>query len=74
VKLELRAITNSDLKCDNAVMMSSTIPSAKYSCSGSPLMLENGSTAIEGLSEGNGGFLGSDGDATLMAGESPRPE
>jgi hypothetical protein len=37
-------------------------------------MLENGSTAIEGLSEGNGGFLGSDGDATLMAGESPRPE
>jgi hypothetical protein len=35
---ELRAITNSDLKRDSAVMMSSTIPSAKYSCSGSPLM------------------------------------
>ena len=31
-------------------MMSSTTPSAKYSCSGSPLMFVNGSTAIEGLS------------------------
>ena len=31
-------------------MMSSEIPSAKYSCSGSPLMLVNGNTAIEGLS------------------------
>ena len=31
-------------------MMSSVMPSAKYSCSGSPLMLLNGSTAIEGLS------------------------
>ena len=31
-------------------LMSSTIPSAKYSCSGSPLMFWNGSTAIEGLS------------------------
>ena len=28
--------------------ISSTTPSAKYSCSGSPLMLVNGSTAIEG--------------------------
>ena len=34
--------------------MSSTMPSAKYSCSGSPLMLANGSTAIEGRS-GRGG-------------------
>src|ERR1700687_939280 len=50
VKLELRAITNSDLKRDSAVMMSSTMPSAKYSCSGSPDMFWNGSTAIEGLS------------------------
>ena len=33
-----------------AVMMSSTTPSAKYSCSGSPLMFVNGSTAMEGLS------------------------
>src|SRR5580704_6629277 len=31
-------------------MISSTMPSAKYSCSGSPLILANGSTAIEGLS------------------------
>ena len=29
-------------------MISSTMPSAKYSCSGSPLMFSNGSTAIEG--------------------------
>src|SRR6267142_5918325 len=43
-------MTNSDLKRDSAVMMSSTIPSAKYSCSGSPLMFWNGNTAIEGLS------------------------
>src|SRR5215469_7715718 len=32
---------------DNAVM---TMPSAKYSCSGSPLMFVKGSTAMEGLS------------------------
>jgi hypothetical protein len=38
---------------DNAVMISSTMPSVKYSCSGSPLMFWNGNTAIEGLS-GNG--------------------
>jgi hypothetical protein len=31
-------------------VISSTIPSAKYSCSGSPLILPNGSTAIEGVS------------------------
>ena len=31
-------------------MMSSLMPSEKYSCSGSPLMLENGSTAIAGRS------------------------
>jgi hypothetical protein len=30
-------------------MISSTIPSAKYSCSGSPLRLSKGRTAIEGL-------------------------
>ena len=35
---------------DSAVMISSTIPSAKYSCSGSPLRLAKGKTAIEGLS------------------------
>ena len=30
--------------------MSSTIPSAKYSCSGSPLIFVNGNTANDGLS------------------------
>ena len=53
---ELRAMTNSDRIRDRAVMMSSTMPSAKYSCSGSPLMFWNGSTAIEALSgSGSGG-------------------
>src|SRR6267154_3947981 len=42
-------MTNSALKRDRAVMMSSTIPSAKYSCSGSELRLVKGRTAIEGL-------------------------
>ena len=37
-------------------MMSSTTPSAKYSCSGSPLMFVNGRTAMEGLS-GSGSAL-----------------
>src|SRR5215471_11866549 len=35
-------------------MISSTMPSAKYSCSGSPPMLVKGRTAMDGLS-GNGG-------------------
>src|SRR3974377_1300577 len=35
---------------ESTVMTSSTMPSAKYSCSGSPLKLAKGSTAIEGLS------------------------
>src|SRR5271165_21112 len=34
----------------SAVMISSTMPSAKYSCSGSPLILANGSTPTDGLS------------------------
>src|SRR5437868_2885677 len=34
---------------ERPVMMSSTMPSAKYSCSGSPLMFWNGRTAIDGL-------------------------
>src|SRR6266403_2102995 len=36
VKLEFRAITNSHLNRESAVVISSTMPSAKYSCSGSP--------------------------------------
>jgi hypothetical protein len=35
----------------SAVMISSTMPSTKYSRSGSPLILAKGSTAIDGLSE-----------------------
>jgi hypothetical protein len=31
---------------ESAVVISSTIPSEKYSCSGSPLMLSNCSTAV----------------------------
>ena len=53
---ELRAITNSHLNLERAVMMSSTIPSAKYSCSGSPLMFVNGNTAMDGLSGSGRGF------------------
>ena len=36
-------------------MMSSLMPSEKYSCSASPLMLLNASTAMEGLSGTGGG-------------------
>src|SRR6516225_2878686 len=38
VSRELRAITNNDLNRESTVVISSTIPSAKYSCSGSPDM------------------------------------
>src|SRR6266581_9762581 len=43
------AITKSQQMRESAVMISSTIPSTKYSCSGSPLMLAKGNTAIDGL-------------------------
>ena len=43
-------MTKSDLDRDRPVMMSSTMPSAKYSWLGSPLIFSNGSTAMEGLS------------------------
>jgi hypothetical protein len=46
-------MTNSERMRDSAVVMSSTMPSAKYSCSGSPLIFSNGSTTSDGLS-GNG--------------------
>jgi hypothetical protein len=38
----LRAITKNQRSFDSAVIMSSVIPSEKYSCSGSSLMLTNG--------------------------------
>ena len=43
-------MTKNHLTRDNALVMSSTMPSAKYSCSGSPLMFVKGRTAIDGLS------------------------
>ena len=54
---ELRAMTKSDGNRVSSVMMSSVMPSEKYSCSGSALRLVNGRTAIEGLSgsDGSGG-------------------
>ena len=56
--LELRAMTKSQRMRDRAVVISSTMPSAKYSCSGSPLIFWNGSTAIDGLSgNASGGFV-----------------
>jgi hypothetical protein len=50
VKDELRAITCRPGSFDRSVMMSSLMPSEKYSCSGSPLMLLKASTAMDGLS------------------------
>ena len=47
---ELRAITKNQRSLDSAVMMSSLIPSEKYSCSGSPLIFVKGSTAMAGRS------------------------
>ena len=38
-------------KRDNSVMMSSVMPSLKYCCPGSPLMLVKGRTAVESLSD-----------------------
>ena len=58
-KLELRAMTKSHLIRERAVMISSTMPSAKYSCSGSPLMFWNGITASEGLSGSGSPLLAS---------------
>src|SRR5215468_11132309 len=45
MKDELRAITKNQRSLDSAVMMSSLIPSEKYSCWGSPVILVKGSTA-----------------------------
>jgi hypothetical protein len=47
---ELRAMTKSERNRESSVMMSSVMPSEKYSCSGSSLMLVKGSTAMDGLS------------------------
>ena len=51
---EFRAVTNKPEIFDKSVIRSSEMPSATYSCSGSPLMLVNGRTATDGLSGGAG--------------------
>src|SRR6266852_6121257 len=64
-------MTNRTGSLERAVIRSSVMPSLKYSCLGSSLMLVNGSTAIEGLS-GNGkagdGVVGI--DAVVVGGRS----
>ena len=66
-------MTNRDFERDSPVMMSSTMPSAKYSCSGSPLMFSNGSTAMEGLSGSARGCAVSVGGFVSIAGEELAP-
>ena len=56
MKLELRAITVRPAIFDRSVMMSSLMPSEKYSCSGSPDMLVNGKTAIDAVATLGNGF------------------
>jgi hypothetical protein len=65
---EFRAITKNQRSFDSAVMMSSLMPSEKYSCSGSSLMLVKGSTAIAGRS--GSGKAGRDGSWISSAGGS----
>jgi hypothetical protein len=60
-------MTNSSRKRESAVRISSAMPSAKYSCSGSLDTFWNGSTAIEGLS-GRGRALPSPGKAPAAGG------
>src|SRR3989442_3579802 len=54
-KARIAGETKSQRMRESAVMISSTMPSAKYSCSGSQLMLAKGSTAIDGLSGSSSG-------------------
>src|SRR5215510_6361616 len=49
-KAELREITKRPESLERSVMRSSVIPSLKYSCSGSLLILVKGSTTIDGCS------------------------
>ncbi len=49
VKAVLRATTDRAETLDRSVMMSSLMPSLKYSCSASPLMLANGRTQTDSL-------------------------
>ena len=48
-------MTNRPETFERSVIRSSVMPSAKYSCSGSPLMFWNGRTAMDGFSGSAGG-------------------
>src|SRR5262245_50801109 len=50
-------MTNRPESLESSVMRSSVMPSAKYSCFGSSLMLAKGNTAMEGRSDGIGGTV-----------------
>src|SRR6202158_1841879 len=54
-------MTKSPETLDRSVIRSSVMPSAKYACAASPLMLSNGRTAIEG-------FPGADSAAVAVPG------
>ena len=83
VKAVLRAITSSAETFDKSVVMSSLMPSLKYSCSGSPLMFWNGSTQTETSRDEparalarrrrRSGELADAGDQLAPAGRSPLP-
>ena len=49
-KAEVRPATHNRVTFTSAFAISSAMPSQKYSCSGSPDMFSNGSTAMDGLS------------------------
>src|SRR5713226_4023255 len=72
VKVDVRATKRSDI-LEREVIKSSVIPSLKYSCSRSSLMLVNGSTAIDGLS-GNvrAGLCAGGIDAVVVGGRRER--
>ncbi len=52
---------------DSVVMMFSVSPSLKYSCSGSPLMLSKGSTAMDGLSGSGKAMRSTDAGSSRVA-------
>jgi hypothetical protein len=64
VKVEARAITGKARQPASIVMMSSVMPSAKNSCSGSPLKLANGKTAMARRSSKPGGLATATGSVT----------
>jgi len=63
MKDELGAMTKNHVIRESAVIKSSAIPSAKYSCSGSLLKFWNGRTAMDGLS-GSGSGVSAGGTVT----------